>query len=70
MLFSHVPRILQSNWVPRSKGVLCSSGTDRRADGQTDTKLKTEDTLSGFQDLFLQPIINDQSNKLTDLPPQ
>ena len=48
--------------VPRSKGVLCSLGTD----GQTDTKVKTEDTLSGFQDffqIFLQPIIKERSNK-------
>ena len=29
---------------------------------QTDTKLKTEDTLSGFQEFVLQPIINDRSN--------
>ena len=33
---------------------------------QTDTKVKTEDTLSGFQDffhIFLQPIINERSKK-------
>ena len=43
--------------VPRSKGVLCSSGTD--------TKVITEDTLSWFQDffqIFLKPIIKERSN--------
>ena len=33
---------------------------------QTDTKVKTEDTLSGFQDffqIFHQPIIKERSNK-------
>ena len=37
------------------------SWTDR----QTDTKVKIEDTLSGFQDffqIFLQPIIKERSN--------
>ena len=29
---------------------------------QTDTKVNTEDTLSGFQEFFLQPIIKDRSN--------
>ena len=29
---------------------------------QTDTKVNTEDTLSGFQEFFFQPIIKDQSN--------
>ena len=32
---------------------------------QTDTKVNTEDTLSGFQEFFLQPIIKDRSNTLT-----
>ena len=32
-----------------------------QTDTQTDTKVNTEDTLSGFQELFLQPIIKDQS---------
>ena len=36
--------------------------TDRHTDRQTDTKVKTEDTLSGFQEFFLQPIIKDWSN--------
>ena len=31
-------------------------------DRQTDTKVNTEDTLSGFQEFFLQPIIKDRSN--------
>ena len=31
--------------------------------GQTDTKVNTEGTLSGFQDFFLQPIIKDRPNK-------
>ena len=44
---SHVPRILQSkNQVSRPKGVLCRSHANR----QTDTKVNTEDTLSGYQD--------------------
>ena len=30
-------------------------------DRQTDTKVNTEDTLSGFQEFFLQPIIKDRS---------
>ena len=34
-----------------------------QTDTQTDTKVNTEDTLSWFQDFFLQPIIMDQSNK-------
>ena len=29
---------------------------------QTHTKVTTEDTLSGFQDFFLQPIIKDRPN--------
>ena len=35
--------------------MLCSPRTD------THTNVNTEDTVSGFQDLFLQPIIKDQS---------
>ena len=31
-------------------------------DRQTHTKVKTEDTLSGFRKFFLQPIIKDWSN--------
>ena len=31
-------------------------------DRQTDTKVNTEDTLSGFQEFFLQPTIKDRSN--------
>ena len=34
-----------------------------QTDTQTDTKVNTEDTLSGFQDFFLQPIIKDWPNK-------
>ena len=30
---------------------------------QTDAKVKTVDTLSGFQEFVLQPYIKDQSNK-------
>ena len=36
--------------------------THRHTDTQTHTKVKTEDTLSGFQEYFLQPIIKDRSN--------
>ena len=35
---------------------------DTRTDRQTHTKVKTEDTLSGFQEFFLQPIIKDRSD--------
>ena len=43
--------------------------TDRQTHRQTDTQtdrheVKTEDTLSGFQEFFLQPIIKDRSNIL------
>ena len=31
-------------------------------DRETDKKMNTEDTLSGFQEFFLQPIIKDRSN--------
>jgi len=34
-----------------------------QTDTRTDTKVNTGDTLSGFQDFFLQPIIKDQSKK-------
>ena len=33
-----------------------------RIDGQTDTKVTTEGTLSGFQEFFIQPIIKDRPN--------
>ena len=33
-----------------------------QTDGQTDTKVTTEGTLSGFQEFFLQPIIKDRPN--------
>ena len=33
-----------------------------QTDRQTDMKVNTEDTLSGFQEIFLQPIIKDLSN--------
>jgi len=33
-----------------------------QTDRQTHTKVKTEDTLSGFQEFSLQPIIKDRSN--------
>ena len=36
--------------------------TDRRTDGRTHTKVKTEGTLLGFQEFFLQPIIKDRPN--------
>ena len=49
-----------------STGVLCSphidAQTERQADWHTDTKVNTEDTLSGFQEFFLKPIIKDRSN--------
>ena len=42
--------------------MICSLLTD----GRTDTKVNTDDTLSGFQDIFLQPIIKDRPNKNTE----
>ena len=36
--------------------------TDTQIHRHTDTKMKTEDTLSGFEEFFLQPIIKDRSN--------
>ena len=39
--------------------------THRQTDRQTDTKVNTEDTFSGFQEFFLQPIIKDRSNITT-----
>ena len=47
-----------------SKGVLCSPRTDAQTHRQTDTKVNTEGTLSGFQDFFLQPLIKDRPNNL------
>ena len=35
---------------------------------QTDTQVNTKDTLSGFQDLFLQPIIKDRSKNVWKIP--
>ena len=50
---SHVSRITQpKNQVPRPKDVTCSPRIDRHTDRQTDTKVSTEDTLSGFQEFF------------------
>ena len=43
--------------LPMSKGV--------RTDRHTDTKVNTENTLSWFQDVFLQPRIKDRSKKKT-----
>ena len=40
--------------------VPCSPITDSQI---TDTKVNTEDTISGFQGFSLQPIIKDRSNK-------
>ena len=36
-----------------------------RTDAQTDTKVTTVGTLSGFQDFFLRPIIKDRPKKTT-----
>ena len=35
-----------------------------QTDGQTDTKVTTEGTLSVFQEFFLQPIIKDRPNSI------
>ena len=47
--------------------MLRSSITHTETDGQTDTKVNTEDTLLGFQEFFLQRIIKDRSNKSTGI---
>ena len=66
LFFSHVTRITQrKNQIPRSKGVLSNWRTDGHTDRHTHTKVNTEDTLSGFQELFLQPVIKDRSNMFT-----
>ena len=63
VFLSYVPRITQpKTQVPRPKSVVCGLLTARRTDGETDTKMITEDTLSEFQFCFLQPIIKDRSN--------
>ena len=64
--FPHVPRItLPKNYVPRSKALLYRPRVDRQThtDTQTDTKVTTVGTLSGFQGIFLLPIIKDRPNK-------
>ena len=38
--------------------------TDTHTDRQTDTKVTTVGTLSGFHEFFLQPIINDRPNNI------
>ena len=40
--------------------MMCSVA--RQTDRRTHTKVKTEDTLSGFQEFSLQPIIKERSN--------
>ena len=37
--------------------------TDRQTDGQTDTRVTTDGTLSGFQEFFLQPNIKDRPKR-------
>ena len=68
VFFSHVTRITQpKNQIPRSKGVLSSSGIDGHTDRQTHTKVNTEDTLLGFHDFSynlssrIGPIVFQQS---------
>ena len=52
--------------VPR---VQTDTQTQRYTDStQTGTKVNTEDTLSGFQECFLQLIIKDRSNKTSTTP--
>ena len=61
---SHVPRILQSkNQVPRPKGVLCSSVTDRQTDRHESEYRGHPFKVSVFFQIFLQPIIKERSNK-------
>ena len=60
IFLSHVPRMTQpKNLVARSNSVPCSPFTNRHTDRHID-RVDTENTLSGFQDCFLQPIIKDR----------
>ena len=54
MFFSHVPRITQPRFLGQT---VCPVACE-----QTDTKVTTVGTLSGFQEFFLQPIIKDRPN--------
>ena len=46
-----------------------SSVARGQMDRQTDTKVTTEGTLSGFQEFFLQPKIKDRPNIFSSFPP-
>ena len=46
----------------KDKIVTCTPQTERHTDRQT-RKVKTEGTISGFHEFFLQPIIKERSNK-------
>ena len=50
------------NQKRRLQGQTVCSVAREHIDTQTHTKVNTEDSLSGFQESFLQPIINDRSN--------
>ena len=54
----------QGSLIPKNRflGQKVCSVARVQTDRQTDTKVNTEDTLSGFQEFFLQPIIKDRSN--------
>ena len=52
----------QKIWFLDQKVCSVSRQTDRQRDIH---EVNTEDTLSGFQDFFLQPIIKDRSNNLS-----
>ena len=53
VFLSYVPRIFQSfRFVHQEVCSVARGQTDRQTDRHTYTKVKTEDTLSGFQDFF------------------
>ena len=66
--------VSQGSFSPKIRflGQKMCSVARSQTDTQIDTKVKTEDTLSGFQDLFqifLQPIIKERSNISWDSNP-
>ena len=60
---NQVPKSVLGSWITHIQ-------TNRQTHRQTHThtKVNTEDTLSGFQDVFLQPIITDRSNWSNSFP--
>ena len=52
----------QGSFNPKIRFLGQNGSCSRQTDGQTHTKVTTVRTLSGFQEVFLQPIIKDRSN--------